>query len=96
MEKKWNITPDPGVHQQQQTCAQGRTCVKQEQAQGAAPGHRHAPRSVSNPERGDLFALLPGRRIVTGIRMTNSYTLAASAVKAAARDTGATAEAKHS
>ena len=30
--------PDSGGHRRQRPCAQGRTCAKQEQAQGAAPG----------------------------------------------------------
>ena len=33
-----DITPDPGVHRPQRTCAQGRACVKQDQPQASAPG----------------------------------------------------------
>ena len=36
---KSDTTPDPRGHRPQRPCAQGRTCAKQEQAQGAAPGH---------------------------------------------------------
>ena len=32
------ITTDPSGHRPQRPCAQGRTCAKQEQAPGAAPG----------------------------------------------------------
>ena len=35
---RYNIVPDPGGHQPQHPYAQGRTCAKQKQAQGAAKG----------------------------------------------------------
>ena len=52
------------------------------------------PRSRRNPEPGDLLALLSGCPIVADMCVT--HPLAASAVKAAARDTGATAMGKDS
>ena len=52
------------------------------------------PRSPREPERGDLPALLPGRPIVANICVTQP--LAASAAKATARDTGATAKGQDS
>ena len=61
----------------------------------AAQGHaaqQHPPRSRRDPDRGDLLALLPGRPTVAYICVT--HPLAASAVMAAARDTGTTAQGK--
>ena len=64
------------------------------QERGHAAAQQLPPRSRRDPERGDLLALLPGRPIVADICVT--HPLAASAVKAAARDTGATARGKDS
>ena len=63
-------------------------------ARGHAAAQQLPPRSRRDPERGDLLALLPDRHIVLDICVT--HPLAASAVKAAARDTGATAKGKDS
>ena len=63
-------------------------------ARGHAAAQQLPPRSRRDPERGDLLALLPGRPIVADTCVT--HPLAASAVKAAARDTGATAKGKDS
>ena len=64
----------------------------------AARGHAAAQqlrlRSRRSPERGDLLALLPGRPNVPDICVT--HPLVASAVMAAARDTGVTARGKES
>ena len=62
-------------------------------ARGHAAAQQLPPRSRCDPERGDLLALLPGRPIVADICVTHPL---ASAVKAAARDTGATAKGKDS
>ena len=63
-------------------------------ARGHAAAQQLSPRSRRDPERGDLLALLPGRPIVADICVT--HPLAVSAVKDAARDTGATAKGKDS
>ena len=63
-------------------------------ARGHAAAQQLSPRSRRDPERGDLLALLPGRPIVADVCVT--HPLAASAVKASARDTGATAKGKDS
>ena len=63
-------------------------------ARGHAAAQQLPPRSRRDPERGDLLALLLGRPIVAHIRVT--HPLAASAVKAAARDTGATVKGEDS
>ena len=57
---------------------------------GHAAAQQLPPRSRGDLERGDLLVPLPGRPIVADICV--SHPLAASAVKAAARGTGATAE----
>ena len=63
-------------------------------ARGHDAAQQLPPRSRRDPERGYLLALLPGRPIVADICVT--HPLAASAVKAAARDTGAAAKGKDS
>ena len=64
------------------------------QERGHAAAQQLPPRSRRDPERGDLLALLPGRPIVADICVP--HPLAASAVKAAARNTGATTKGEDS
>ena len=61
-------------------------------ARGHAAAQQTPPRPRRDPERGNLLALLPGRPIMAKTCVT--HPVAASAVTAAARDTGATAKGK--
>ena len=72
----------PAQQQQQQ----------RQQQQPHPPPLELPPRSHRDPQRGDLLAFLPGRPVVMDVCVT--HPLAASDVAAAARTTGATAEAK--
>lgn len=68
--------------------------VRARAARRPAAAQRLPLRSQRDPNRGDLLALLPCHPNAADICVTQP--LAASAVKAAARDTGATAKAKDS